>query len=264
MYPAGHKPRRKPNERGKGVRKVKKKEPEAYSKKKYTTVLTVSIVVFAISFLMLLVAAILQENGVDSRIYTPLGIACFPLMVLDIIYMLRHHSGMSLYQMEKQMKSTIEAGCEVFENINTDIKAYCEANKFERLNEGYYHRRKFNFAKDYVNYFVQKTYALDVGETIEQQYERFDACEFKKSNVCLLLFIEKDHVDQKDLEVLTGITSLYLGVEAMMTTMGQTALTVLIDREKGCAYCVPPGKNKLSFYNIGYKQVKKMLHVDSK
>ena len=136
---------------------MKKKEPEAYSKKKYTTVLTVSIVVFAISFLMLLVAAILQENGVDSRIYTPLGIAFFPLMVLDIIYMLRHHSGMSLYQMEKQMKSTMEAGCEVFENINTDIKAYCEANKFERLNEGYYHRRKFNFAKDYVNYFVQKS-----------------------------------------------------------------------------------------------------------
>lgn len=243
---------------------MKKKEPQPYSKEKYTTVLTVSIVGFVISFLMLLIAAILQENGVDSRICTPIGLAFFPLMVLDIIYMFRHNSGMSLYQMEKQMKSTIEAGCEVFENINTDIKAYCEANKFERLNEGYYHRRKFNFLKDYVNYFVQKTYAVDVGETIEQQYGRFGACEFKKSNVCLLLFIEKDRVDQKDLEALTGITSVYLGVEAMVTTMSQTALTVLIDREKGCAYCVPPGKNKMSFYNIGYKQVKKILQVDSK
>ena len=246
------------------MNKVKKKEPEAYSKKKYTTVLTVSIVGFVISFLMLLIAAILQEKGVDSRIYTPIGVAFFPLMVLDIIYMFRHNSGMSLHQMEKQMKSTIEAGCEVFENVNTDIKAYCEANKFEWLNEGYYHRRSFSFSKDYVNYFVQKTYALDVAETIEQQYGRFDTCEFKKGNVCLLLFIEKDRVDQKDLEALTGITSMYLGVEAMIPNMGQTALTVLIDREKGCAYCVPPGKNKLSFYNIGYKQVKKMLQADGK
>ena len=243
---------------------MKKNEPEAYSKKKYATVLTVSIAGFVISFLMLLIAAILQENGVDSRIYTPIGVAFFPLVVLDIIYMLRHHSGMSLYQMEKQMKSTMEAGCEMFENINTDIKAYCEANKFEWLNEGYYHRRTFSFSKDFINYYVQKTYAVDVGETIEQQYGRFDACALKKSNVCLLLFIEKDRVDQKDLETLTGITSVYLGVEAMVTTMNQAALTVLMDREKGCAYCVPPGNNKLSFYHIGYKQVKKILQVNSK
>ena len=241
-----------------------KKEPEAYSKKKYTTVLTVSIVGFIISFLMLMAAAILQENGVDSRIYTPLGVAFFPLMVLDIIYMLRHHSGMSLYQMEKQMKSTMEAGCEVFENVNTDMKAYCEANKFQRLNECYYHRKIFCLSKDYVNYYVQTTYAVDVAETIDQQYGRFDACEFKKSNVCLLLFVEKDRVEQKDLEALTAITSVYLGVEAMIPNVGQTALTVLLDREKGCAYCVPPGKNKMSFYNIGYKQVKKMLQVESK
>ena len=68
MYPAGRKPRRKSKEHEKGVCKVKKKEAEVYSKKKYTTVLTVSIVGFAISFLMLLIAAILQENGVDSYI----------------------------------------------------------------------------------------------------------------------------------------------------------------------------------------------------
>ena len=241
-----------------------KKEPEAYSKKKYTTVLTVSIVGFMISFLMLMAAAILQENGVDSRICTPLGVAFFPLMVLDIIFMLRHHSGMSLYQMEKQMKSTMEAGCELFEDANTDIKAYCEANKFQRLKEGYYHRKIFCLSKDYVNYYVQTTYAVDVAETIDRQYGRFDACEFKKSNVCLLLFVEKNRVEQKDLEALTAITSVYLGVEAMVPNMGQTALTVLLDLEKNCAYCVPPGKNKLSFYNIGYKQVKKMLQTDQK
>ncbi|MBR5022110.1 MAG: hypothetical protein IKY18_02780, partial [Oscillospiraceae bacterium] len=68
----------------------------------------------------------------------------------------------------------------------------------------------------------------------------------------------------KDLEALTAIASVYLGVEAMVPNMGQTALTVLLDLEKNCAYCVPPGKNKLSFYNIGYKQVKKMLQTDQK
>lgn len=185
---------------------LRRREREPYTKRKSVTILIIGVVGLALAFTSLSTAAILQSNGVDSKIYTPFGIAFFPICIIDVIFLIYHYPGITLYEFNKQME---KEDLEVLSNINTDIVAYCVRNKFTLLEGGYYYKRRFSWSKDYVNYYILKCESSDIKETLDNEFNKFDSYNFQKRNKCFILFIEKDNVDKDDIKLLVESSYIY-------------------------------------------------------
>lgn len=238
---------------------MEKRERKAYSKKKTNFILFVGGFGLVLGFASLIIGAILQENEVSSIVYLPLCLACFPIWIGSAIFLIYHQPGMILRDIEKQLNTAKETGLDVLENIEYDIDLYCTQNKFDLLEEGYYQKRKFNINKDYINYYIKKVISIDVNSTIQNEFAKFNNYEFKRNNKCFILFVEKNEINDKDLECLLKISNVMISNEIVPNITNNTAIIVLVDIEKKIAYLSLPGRNKLSFYNIGYKTVKEIF-----
>lgn len=240
---------------------MKKREPEAYSKKKYTQTLVIGIGCFALGVISLAVGASLQDRGLPGAVYLPFCIASFPLIIGDVVFLIYHWPGMHMYELEKQWNQVQEAGCRVIENPKWQIEDFCKAEKFKRLVEGYYHRRNFSLVRDYVNYYIRTCTLEDVRMSLEQQFSRFDGYEFKGKNKCLMFFAEKNGVTDEDRQALVDFANIFLSIESTVPGIMDTTFVVLRDTQTGKAWLVPPGKNKMTLYNVGYKLALKILGV---
>ncbi len=241
---------------------MKNREPEAYSKKKYIQILVIGIGCAVLAFASLAIGAHLQDRGLPSGVYLPFCIAFFPLIIADIVFLFHHHSGMVQYELEKQWKQVQEGGCQGIENPSWQMEKFCKAEKFQYLDQGYYHRKQFNFWKDYVNYYIRTCPMEDVRMCIGQQISRFDSYEFKGKNKCLIFFAEKNGVTDEDRQALVEFANIFISTESVAPGVIDVALVVLRDTQTGKAWCVPPGKSKLSLYSMGYKLAMKILQFD--
>ena len=240
---------------------MKKREPEAYSKKKYIQIVVIGIGLGILAMISLGLGALLQDLGQPGAVYLPFCIAFFPLIIADIVFLIHHHPNMVMYELEKQWNQVQEGGCRLIENPKWQIEDFCNAEKYKRLEEGYYHRRKFNLQRDYVNFYIRTCTLDDARMSLEQQFSRFDGYEFKSKNKCLIIFAEKSGVTDEDRQALVDCANAFLSVESVAPGMMDTALVVLRDTQTGKAWCVPPGKNKLTLYNTGYKLAMKILNI---
>ena len=240
---------------------MSRRNVKPYTKRKSITILSISIIGFILSIGSLLIGVALLENNYDDNIYLPFCFAFFPLMILDLIFLIYHFPGLMLHDIKKQMDKTKSIGYECFEDINEDVIGFLNTNHFTLLEEGYYHKRKFSFFKDYVNFYIKKVYSQNAKATINTQYSKFDSYQFKRNHKCFILFIEMENVSEEDLETLVENASIFISMEIVPNIMDDASVIVILDNTKKCAYCVPPGKNKFSFYNLGYKQMKKILNV---
>lgn len=238
---------------------MSKREIKPYSKKKKTTVMIVGLSGTILAFSSLIAGAIMQSCGVNEYIYLPFCIAFFPICIVTVIYLVYHYPGVLLADLHQELEKINKNGYEIINDINYNIHSFCIHNKFKHLEEGYYYKRQFNIWKDYVNYFIKTINSTDLKQTIKEEYKLFDSFKFEKKNKCLIMFIEKENVDENDLKILVNISSNFIGLEIVPHMINDTSLIVLIDKTKKCLYLVPPGKNKLSFYNIGYKLIKQKL-----
>ena len=182
-----------------------RRREENYTKRKSVTILIIGSWT-CISIYLIIYSSYLQSNGVDSKIYTPFGIAFFPICIIDVIFLIYHYPGITLYEFNKQME---KEDLEVLSNINTDIVAYCVRNKFTLLEGGYYYKRRFSWSKDYFNYYILKCESSDIKETLDNEFNKFDSYNFQKRNKCFILFIEKDNVDKDDIKLLVESSYIY-------------------------------------------------------
>lgn len=239
---------------------IKKREPEAYSKKKYTQITILGIGLGVLGAASLGVGAVLQDLGRPAAVYLPFCIAFFPLMIIAVIFMIHHHPGMVMYELEKKWNQLQEGGCQRMEAPKWLIEDFCKAEKFQYLPEGYYHRRKFNLQRDYVNFYIRTCPMEDVRSSIEQEMNRFDGYEFKGKNKCLILFAEKSGVTEDDKQALVDFANIFISIESVAPGVIDAAFVVLRDNQTGQAWCVNPGKNKLTLYHTGYKLAMKILN----
>lgn len=238
-----------------------KKNRQIYSKRKYAIVLIIGILVLLLSFACLIIGAILQSNGADDSVYLPLCLAFFPLCLIDIIFLIYHIPGTTLYETKKKADKIKKAGYETINNPNTDLDTYCLSNKFVLLREGYYHKKQFNLLRDRIHYYIQKMHSSNIQETLDEAYSKFNSFEFKSYNQCLLLFIEKENIIDDDLNMLINTSAAFISSLASPFASQITSIIVLIDANKNCAYCVSPA-GSLGLYNLGYKMAKKILCIN--
>lgn len=237
-----------------------KKEKQPYSKKKAIVITTIGICTFALSFVSIFIGIILEENNYSSNIYVPFFIIFLVLNFLDIIFLIYHYNGLVLREVQKKLDKTMEVGCVQYRNVDTKPEQFLADNKFKLIDEGYFHKKKFSFTKDYINIYIKKIKTDDLENTIKQQFEKFDNFNFKTKNKCLILIIEKEEVNDDDLKTITNISSVFTSMEVIPMAYCDLSLIALFDSVKKDLYLVPP-VNKLSFYSLGYKFCKKMFNI---
>lgn len=128
------------------------------------------------------------------------------------------------------------------------------------LDEGYLYKKKFTFNKGFVQYFVKKCFSNNIQETLNQEFNRFDACQFEPTNYCLILIVEKEEVNKEDLDAVSKTENVFISMEIVSQMINSTSIIVLLDKSKRCMYLLPSGKNKLSIYHVGYKLIKVILN----
>lgn len=234
-----------------------KKEIKPYSKKKSIIILIIGILGIVIAFASLMTGAIMQDNGMDSKIFLPFCIAFFPICIFDVVFLIHHYPGIVLREVQEQLEKKSEFS--VYKNVEFDITELINTRKFKMLDEGYYYRKVFSFTKDYINYYVKKCSSTNIKETIDDEFNKFDSYEFKRSHKCLILFIEKDELVEDDFNAVSEISNVFISTEIVYQMINDISLIVLLDKSNKCAYVAKPGKNKLSFYNCGYKFIEKVL-----
>lgn len=234
-----------------------KKEVKPYTKKKSITILIIGVLGMLLAFASLFAGAIMQSKGVVSAIYLPFCIVFFPICVADIIFLVYHQPGIVMRDIKKQHNKNNDF--EIIENANFDVEKLLETKKFKVINEGYLYKKKISFLKDYINYYVKKCESINIEETIDLEYKEFDKRNFKCFNKCLILFIEKEQIADDDLKIVSKISNIFIASEILPQVIRDTSVIVLLNRSNHSAYIVRPGQNKISFYNCGYKLVKKIL-----
>ncbi len=240
---------------------MKKREVKPYSKKKYITIMVIAVGLFVLTFVLIAIGAVMQDNGVDSKIYVPFCIAGFGAIIFDIAFLFYHFSGLMGHEIDSKVDKINKKGYETFNAYVDDVGIYCDAKGFTMCYEGYFHKRKFSFWKDYVNCYVEKVYSMDISQTVKNQFKKIDAAESKRRNKCYVLFIEKENIIKEDLDFLLEQSTVFIAGGGYIPV---AAVLVLLDRTKRCAYCVPAVGAKLSLYSYGYKLAKKILKVDKK
>ena len=124
-------------------------------------------------------------------------------------------------------------------------------------------KRKFSLSKDYINIFVKQTKSIDLENTIDNECESFDSCEFKHRNVCLMLIVEKENVSEEDKKYVIDIAKQAL-IGEVITRNSSSIFLVLIDKSSNKAYYVIPGRYRFTLYNVAFKALKKLLNINKK
>ncbi len=237
------------------------KNKKELTKKTYVGLIILGIGLFLLFFAMLAAAAILQENGVSSSVYTPIMISAFVPGVTALAIMLSNFSRMLEYELQAKAEKLANQKYDMIEGVTKQrVMDACVKQRFEKRDFEYYYKRKFSLSKDYVNYFVRCVDGYNFAEQFDRELENFDRKNYSNKNKCLVLFFFLDAVTQANLKFLTKQATAFILTET--ATLGanriDSAVVVLVDNSTRKAYMVPDGA-VISIYKHGIKIVKKLL-----
>ena len=237
------------------------KSKKELTKKDFVKLMILGVGLFLLFFAMLAVAAILQENGVSSSIYTPVMLSSFVPGVIALVIMISNFGRMIEYELRVKAEKIANRKFDIVEGVTKQsVMDACEKQGFEKRDFEYYYKRKFSFSKDYVNYFVRCADGYDLAEQFKGELEKFDRKNYSNKNKCLVLFLFLDTVSQANLKFLTNQATAFILTEAAAIGAGRFDSTVLIlvDNSTRKAYMVPD-RASISIYKHGIKFVKKLL-----
>lgn len=238
---------------------MKNKKP--MSKKAYTAFTVVAIAVFVLAFALLAAAGIVQDRGGSDTVAGVLGGSFFVLLIADLIFILANYKKLTEYEFEAKAKKIENSGFITLENATQEkLLRALEANKFKLTDGEYYHKRKFSFTKDVINYFVKCEEYTDLDKTLECEFDKFDGKDYSHTNKCLILYLYADEVTEKDRETVMEISKTFISIETTANlSRFDTNVIVLADRISRKAYLVPISKASISVYAHGVKMIKKLF-----
>ena len=234
-----------------------KKSP--MNKKEYllfTVVLVVSIIVF---FGMLALAAFLQERGVRAEIYTPIGVGSFIIGAASLVFIFVNYSRAMGYEASVKIQKIDDAPRETIDHFDIEkIRDLLKDQGFKPKDD-YLHKRKFSFAKDYINYYVCFSESTNADSEIDRLLKRFDSRNYSSQNNCLILLISLNQIEEKDIQALKALTKAFKVTEEIQSYMRfNSTVCFLVDRSTGIAYYVNSPKTSISVYSHGVRLVEKL------
>ena len=238
------------------------KKHKKLTKKQYWFLMLTSIILMIFAFGFLVVGAIYQEKGQDINPVIIL-VGFFGCMIIALAILFINLKSAINYEYEAKIKKIEKQGYTEINNIwpNKIIEKLYE-KKFEFTDRGYFHKRKFTFWKDFVNYYIKICDCKDIHETIKKEKQAFSLPIPKGNFVSFVLCLVKDFVDQEDLKTLVNFNKTLLASENVMLHTqryrGSNMTIVLLDRYNNTLYYVSGGKNSLTLYSYGTRLIEEI------
>lgn len=130
---------------------------------------------------------------------------------------------------------------------------------FKNTQDGYYRKKKFSFLKDSINYVIRITEDTEIERALHREISRFENTHNKWNNLCLILFVYMDHVDE---DMMTAVRNLGLDRIILETVINPRAATsvvmVAVDRETGLGCFMDAAGHNISLYAHGCRLIKKI------
>ncbi|MBQ9745979.1 MAG: hypothetical protein IJW21_04080 [Clostridia bacterium] len=237
-----------------------KKDKKQMDKKAYTVFTAVAIGLFVLAFALLAGAGIVQDSGSD-KIAGVLGGSFFVLLIADLVFILANIKRVMEYEFEAKTKKIETGGFATLANVTeAKILAALQEGKFTLHDGEYYHKRKFSFGKDVINYFVKCAEYENLNETLTQELDKFENKDYKHTNKCLLLFLFADEVTEEDRADVMEISKNLISLETTLSLpQFDTSVIIAVDKMSRKAYFVPINKTSISVYAHGVKMIKKLF-----
>ena len=238
-----------------------KKDSKPMNKKAYTVFTATALSVIVLAFALLIAAGAVQDGGGSDTVAGVLGGSFFVLLIADLIFIFANIKNAMAYEFEAKTKKIENSGFVTLENATQEkLLRALEAKKFVLKDGEYYHKSKFSFTKDIVNYFVKCVEYGDLKETLTLEFDKFENAGYKKTNKCLILFLYADEVTEEDRSILMEVSKNLISIETTVNpTYFDTSVTVIADRISRKAYFVPIGKTSISIYAHGVKMIRKLF-----
>ena len=235
-------------------------EKEPMTKKGYIIWLSVSLGLFAIFFAMVFIAATLQYNGVSPEVYNPIGFSSFAFAIASLVVLFAQYGRAREYEVNVKIAKIDSTKTTIFENVTKEsLKAALIKMNFKEKDE-YYYKRKFSFFKDYINYFIRFTDAIDAESSIESETSRIDAKNYTNKNKCLILVLSLDNITNDDIEKMKEFNKAFIVAEYINPLMTDSAVCVLLEKSSNKAYIIKNANHAISIYSHGTKLVEKLIN----
>lgn len=221
-----------------------------------------SIFFLIFGFSILIVMAILQEKGfIISRILTVIAIGGFLICsLLCLIFAVMAHPYLIALQAVKI--GTINDECELTKLllVNKDtLEKMLRVLGFKYIKEGYYKKSNllFSFFKSHICYYVRIIDDFNIENAIQREIIRFDSRKKNETNVCFLLFIYMEQIDEQSRKTVKEYSK---GSITKEKTLGikNTIITVLMDKNLDVGYFFDIKRGNNTIYSYGCKLVKRL------
>ena len=229
------------------------------SRKKYTLLISLSILFLLLGFASLITAAILQEKGYDSTTCTIFGVMFFPFCVLSLVILFSNIKGAMAYEANRKAEKVDKSGYLQIDNIwESKIIKACEKKKFKFIENEYYHKFKLSASKDYINYYIKVCDYRVLNDTVSNELQKYDEKNFKRNNRCFILILQTDFVNVDDLNKLIELNKESIVSEGFIRSpRTNNVVYALLDRANYTLYYVP-SNDLITIYRMGVKMLKKL------
>lgn len=132
-------------------------------------------------------------------------------------------------------------------------------HKFKETKNNYFRKKVFSLLKDSICYYAKNVTAADFKSTIEYELNLMDKLNERSKNICFLLFVYKNNINESDLEELRKISKLFILNEMVVPVSScYTSIIVLINSEtyEG-RFLDMNSKQSISVYAHGSRLIKK-------
>lgn len=219
--------------------------------------------VFFFGIASMMICGYLQERGYGNFLWPMTGlILFFSCDVLALIMLAIVFKDTMYYDIEgKSEKYGAMDLLKVANLSEVQLKEKLLKNKFKERDGGYFRRKKFTPAKDFICYFVKAINAVDLESTIDKEFEAYNELQEKSSNTCLVLVLYKNRVQEKDLQDIKEYnTNLIIWETVGQDKPSHSSIIVLVDTFTKDGYFLDMNsKMGISIYAHGCRLLKRIF-----
>lgn len=235
--------------------------------KKATHRVILATILIVIAFSSLVVAALMQEQGVSDTVMIPTALVIFlGGDIIALILLVKSYPALVYADcMKMEKKYSRQELTQVLLPDQSSIGQVFLGHKFKYIEEGYYRRKKLSFLKDSVNYYARITEDFEIENALKREVDRLFEGKRKEKNLCLLLFVYMDEIGEREKKEIKELSKNQIIMGSVVNpNISVAVLVIAVDRKMNQGYYMESGKRGgISLYSYGCRMAGKLFKVIS-
>lgn len=228
--------------------------------KRTITIFVLALVVFIIGFCFVIWAAIMQDNGISTKIIGTISmIGLIGCSIISIIVIVKIFPDLVMMDVMKIKK--VYDNSELTELQLTDMSAMDKTlltYKFKYTEDGYYKRKKLSLVKDTISYYVRMTEGIDIIKSVQREKQIFSKVN-RGRNVCLLLLIYFDTIDNSAKLLFKQSLKKRFIIENVDLYSCSSTIVIAVEKSTGKGYFLDINKRmSIALYAYGCRMIKRI------